>query len=70
LDNISLPFKISTGKFSGRVETIYYPKNSISNEVFLFVLQDAFEAAGRLLHTRDGLALSDTNEIEMESIEQ
>ena len=28
----------------------------------------AFEAEGRLLHERDGLALFDTNEIEMEAL--
>lgn len=60
-----LSFSISVGKFSGRGETTYIPSN---NGCFLFVLNGAFEAAGRLLHERDGLALWDTNEIEMEAL--
>jgi hypothetical protein len=34
----------------------------------IFVLNGAFEAKGCLLHERDGLALWDTNEIEMEAL--
>jgi len=60
-------FSISIGKFSGRGDTIYKPKIKNSGS-FLFVLNGAFEAEGRLLHERDGLALWDTNEIEMEAL--
>ena len=61
-----MPSFISIGKFSGRGETIY--KSSSGKCCFLFVIAGAFEAEGRLLHERDGLALFDTNEIEMEAL--
>ena len=56
----------SIGKFSVRGETIY--KSSNGNYYFLFVIAGAFEAEGRLLHERDGHALLDTNEIEIETL--
>jgi len=39
-----------------------------SKQATIFVLEGAFEAEGRLLHSRDGLALWDTNEIEIEAL--
>ncbi len=35
---------------------------------FAFVLAGAFETEGRLLHERDGLAIWDTDKIEMEAL--
>ena len=64
---LSLPFSISIGKFFGRGETVYHPKNNNAG-LFVFVLEGAFEVEGRLLHARDGLALQQTNEIEMEAL--
>ncbi len=61
-----LDFSISIGKFSGRGETVYKPTSG--NGCFLFILEGAFEAEGRLLHERDGLALWDTDEIEIEAL--
>jgi quercetin 2,3-dioxygenase len=61
-----LQFSISIGKFSGRGETVYKPTGG--NGCFLFVLEGAFEAEGRLLHERDGLALWDTDDIEIEAL--
>jgi len=58
-------FSLSIGKFSGRGETIHKPK---TNGQFLFVISGAFETEGRLLHERDGLALYNANEIEMEAL--
>jgi len=62
-----LPFTVSIGKFSGRGEAVY-PVSKPGAGMFLFVLAGAFEADGRLLHERDGLALWDTDEIEMEAL--
>lgn len=62
-----LPFAIAVGKFSGRGDTVY--KSSMPSSVtFLFVLEGAFEAEGRLLHARDGLALYDAKEAEIEAL--
>lgn len=60
-------FIISIGKFEGRGETVYQTKNG-SSPVFLFVLEGVFEAEGRLLHARDGLALQNIFAVEMEAL--
>ncbi|MFN8291255.1 MAG: hypothetical protein U0U70_13445 [Chitinophagaceae bacterium] len=62
-----LPYSFSLGKFSGRGETSYYPRNPAAGS-FVFVLEGAFEVAGRLMHARDGLALYDLDLIEMEAL--
>lgn len=62
-----LPAKISVGKFSGRAETVCHSKQSSAN-IFVFVLEGAFEVEGRLLHARDGLALWQTTAVEMEAL--
>lgn len=62
----SAPFNISIGRFSGRGESIY--ELSTSSILYAFVLAGAFEIDGRLLHDRDGIALWDTNEVEMEAL--
>ena len=64
---IKLPFMISIGKFSGRGETVYLPKNKNAG-LFAFVIEGAFEVEGRLLHARDGLALWQTGAAEMEAL--
>lgn len=62
-----LPFSASIGKFSGRGETVYYPSGTDAG-LFVFVLEGAFEVEGRLLHPRDGLALVDPQQVEMEAL--
>ncbi|HLO38529.1 MAG TPA: hypothetical protein VK173_08565, partial [Lacibacter sp.] len=62
-----LPAILSVGKFSGRAETVYYTERSSAN-VFVFVLEGAFEVEGRLLHARDGLALWQATSVEMEAL--
>lgn len=62
-----LPATLSVGKFSGRDETIYNTEQLLAN-VFVFVLEGAFEVEGRLLHPRDGLALWQTSSVEMEAL--
>lgn len=52
-----LPFALSLGRFAGRHEATYaLPQDRL---FFGFVLAGAFEAEGRLLHEKDGLALWD-----------
>ncbi len=62
-----LPAILSVGKFSGRAETIYHSDQPSAN-VFVFVLEGAFEVEGRLLHARDGLALWQSTAVEMEAL--
>lgn len=59
--------KLYIGKFSGRMETVYKLCDSRKG-VFVFVLQGAFEVQYRLLEARDGLALWDVDEIELEAL--
>ena len=62
-----LPALLSVGKFSGRDETVYHTEQAFAN-VFVFVLEGAFEVEGRLLHARDGLALWQATSVEMEAL--
>ncbi|MEJ8841176.1 hypothetical protein WG954_02200 [Lacibacter sp. H375] len=62
-----LPAILFVGKFSGRAETVYQTEHSSAN-VFVFVLEGAFEVEGRLLHARDGLAIWQTTSVEMEAL--
>ena len=55
------------GRFAGRAETVY-PLRTPGAGVFVFVLAGAFEVASRLLHEKDGLALWDVAEIELEAL--
>ena len=67
LGQSNLPFIISIGKFAGRGETTYQLKNSNSG-FFVFVIEGAFEVEGRLLHARDGMALTNTEYAEAEAL--
>ncbi|MEO7988765.1 MAG: pirin [Chryseolinea sp.] len=55
------------GKFKGRQEGTHSLKNA-STGVFIFVIEGAFEVQNRLLHARDGLALSNIDAIEFEAL--
>jgi len=61
-----LPFSVSLGWFAGRQEAVYNLKPGAS--LFAYVLAGAFEAHGRLLHEKDGLALWETDEVELEAL--
>jgi redox-sensitive bicupin YhaK (pirin superfamily) len=61
-----LPFRISLGRFAGRHEAVY--KVDPGNTLFAFVIAGAFELEGRLLHEKDGLALWNAAEIELEAL--
>jgi len=61
-----VPFKIGVSRFKGRGENNYtLPPAST---LYTFVLVGAFEIDGRLLHERDGLAIWDTDKVEMEAL--
>ena len=62
----NLPFILSLGRFMGRQETVYSvaPENSL----FAFIIAGAFELEGRLMHEKDGVALWDVEEIELEAL--
>ncbi|SOD17461.1 hypothetical protein [Pedobacter xixiisoli] len=62
----TIPFKVSIGRFKGRGETKYAINNK--STLYCFVLGGAFEIDGRLLHDRDGIALWNTDKIEMEAL--
>ncbi|WP_375433806.1 hypothetical protein [uncultured Hymenobacter sp.] len=64
--NQALPFAVSVGRFAGRQEVVYRLENEAS--FFAFVLAGAFEVEGRLLHEKDGLALWNTEEVELEAL--
>lgn len=54
------PTQVYIGRYGGRQDTTYQlrPAAGRSGQVFVFVLQGAFEVANRLLHARDGLSLT------------
>jgi hypothetical protein len=64
--NYALPFSLHMGRFAGRREAEYTLSNSAA--LFAFVLAGAFEVEGRLLHEKDGLALWDTQGVEIEAL--
>lgn len=66
ITNLSSLFKLSIGQFTGRGETSYHLNNS--DMIYTFALSGAFEVDGRLLHERDGLALWETTNIEIEAL--
>ena len=62
-----LPFRLTAGRFADREAAVYKLKNS-QNQFFTFVIDGAFKAEGRLLHARDGLALWDLAQVELEAV--
>lgn len=62
----ALPFALRLGRFMGRQETVY--RVQPGNTLFAFVIAGAFELEGRLLHEKDGVALWDVAEIELEAL--
>lgn len=60
-------YKFTIGKYHGREESVY-KLSQPQNGLFAFVIQGAFEVQYRLLHPRDGLALWEASEIELEAL--
>jgi hypothetical protein len=63
----SLPLTAHLGRFAGRHEAIYRLSNPRAS-LYAFVLTGAFEIEGRLMHGKDGLALWNAAEIELEAL--
>ncbi|CAM4383899.1 hypothetical protein SAMN06265348_11462 [Pedobacter westerhofensis] len=62
-------FCVNIGRFKGRSEGMYRLRNKHSR-LLSFVISGAFEVEHRLLHMRDGLALSDLEEVDFESLSE
>ncbi|WP_293742909.1 hypothetical protein [uncultured Pedobacter sp.] len=65
--NPKLPFKLSAGIFAAREEVIY-KMQSPNHQFYTFIIDGAFEIEGRLMHARDGLALWDIGQVELEAL--
>lgn len=57
------------GFYDGRKEGTFRLRNS-KNGLFVFVLNGAFEVENRLLESKDGLALKETDKIEWEALSE
>jgi hypothetical protein len=55
------------GKYEGRKDGLYVCKNPV-NQVFIFIIEGAFEVQDRLLEKRDGLLLQRVREVEFEAL--
>lgn len=70
LDIISspkLPFKLSAGIFAGREEAVY-KMQSPNHQFYTFIIDGAFEIEGRMMHARDALALWDSEQVQLEAL--
>lgn len=67
LNDIPDQTKLLIGKYDGREEGVYYSKNPSGN-VFVFIIEGAFEVQNRLLERRDGLSLKGAVEVEFEAL--
>jgi len=55
------------GKFDGRFDGIHKLPDKTKG-IFAFVIEGVFEVQNRLLHARDGLALTNVTEVEFEAL--
>jgi hypothetical protein len=55
------------GKFQGRQDTVLTYPNGFPR-MFLFVVQGAFEVQSRLLESRDGMMIWQTDQLDMEAL--
>jgi hypothetical protein len=61
------PFLLHIGLLGGRVDALYQLQNN-NSLFYAFVLAGAFELQGRLMHERDGLALWQLEEADLEAL--
>jgi hypothetical protein len=64
---LSLFPTIYIGRYDGRKDDIFRIDDRAKG-VFVFVIEGVFEVQDRLLHSRDGLALSNIKEVEFEAL--
>lgn len=62
-------FSATLGFYDGRQSGNYRLKNP-DNEIFVFVINGAFEVESRMLEHRDGLSLATASEIEFEALSE
>jgi len=62
-----LPVKLSAGFFAGREKAVY-KMQSQNHQFYAFIIDGGFEIEGRLMHARDGLALWDSEQVELEAL--
>jgi redox-sensitive bicupin YhaK (pirin superfamily) len=55
------------GKFSGRYDAVFKTKD-LSDGIFVYIIEGAFEVQNRLMEARDGLALWDVDELNFEAL--
>ena len=68
--SISGTFKrMSMGKYAAREDFNYFPHKRDANKTLFYVVSGSFEVEGRLLQSRDGLMLWNTDQVQMESLE-
>jgi hypothetical protein len=58
---------IVIGKYEGRKDGLYFCKYC-ANQIFIFIIEGAFEVQNRLLEKRDGLLLQSVREVEFEAL--
>lgn len=68
ISNPKLPLKLSAGVFEGREEVIY-KMQSPESSFYAFIIKGAFRIEGRLLDARDGLAIWDRENVEIEALD-
>jgi redox-sensitive bicupin YhaK (pirin superfamily) len=61
------PFSLHIGQFAGRTDVLYQLRNK-DTLFYAFVIAGAFEVQGRLMHERDGLALWQLNDVDLEAL--
>lgn len=61
------PFRLHIGLLDGRTDLLY-PLQNNNSLFYAFVLAGAFELQGRLMHERDGLALWQLEEADLEAL--
>lgn len=61
--------KMNMGKFAGKKDFSYRPHKREGNKSLFYVVNGSFEIEGRLLQDRDGLMLWNTEQIQVESLE-
>lgn len=67
VSNPKLAFRLNIGIFDGRAETVYKLQQP-NHKFYTFVVDGAFEIEGRLMHARDGLALWNLEQVELEAL--
>ncbi|MDN3585501.1 hypothetical protein QWY86_02395 [Pedobacter aquatilis] len=66
--NYRYPFKLSTGLFK-KGEEVVYKLHERTNSLFSFTVSGSFQIEGRMTNARDGIALWDTESINIKALD-